>query len=547
MKRVLAYHEQSKHHPQRLAPGPGHLDWAHQPEPFRTYEGAPHWQLPLVADSLTTRFADLYLPVGKLPMVAMNRVGVGALLELSLGLSAWKVHGQTRWPLRCNPSSGNLHPTEGYLLLPRMSDLPSGVYHYVSRDHLLEQRCPVADGDQERWRGLFPPHTILMGLTSIHWREAWKYGLRAWRYCQLDVGHAVAAVRHAAAVLGWRAQLLTAPATGEIARLLGVHNAGNGHHHHGSDRNGEREHPDCLLQISLPVETPEADMGENIAALAELVASGPWQGVANRLSERHAHQWPGIDEIAALVEQPARVVVPRDRPVPWPKLLASSSGVKAADLIRQRRSGQSYDDMAWLDRHHFFRMLDATLPRAGCAPWDALPWRPRIHPVLLVHRVRDLPTGLYLLLRHPDARQPLQQAMHSGFVWSPLPEAPAHLPLFLLQEGSFQDLAQRLSCQQEIAARGVFTLGMLAEFTSDRSSGPWDYPRLYWEAGMVGQTLYLEAEVAGMRGTGIGCFFDDFFHQMLGLQDATFQSLYHFTVGLPILDQRLRTESPYRL
>lgn len=33
--------------------------------------------------------------------------------------------------------------------------------------------------------------------------------------------------------------------------------------------------------------------------------------------------------------------------------------------------------------------------------------------------------------------------------------------------------------------------------------GPWFYPRLYWEADMIGQLLYLEAEAAGIRSTGI--------------------------------------------
>ncbi|TVR64991.1 MAG: hypothetical protein EA420_04215 [Candidatus Competibacteraceae bacterium] len=37
----------------------------------------------------------------------------------SLGLSAWKQHRGSRWALRCNPSSGNLHPTEGYADITR--------------------------------------------------------------------------------------------------------------------------------------------------------------------------------------------------------------------------------------------------------------------------------------------------------------------------------------------------------------------------------------------------------------------------------------------
>ncbi|MFL9862236.1 SDR family oxidoreductase, partial [Paraburkholderia madseniana] len=68
---------------------------------------------------------------------------------------------------------GNLHPTEGYLLCPTLPGLSGGVYHYLSRDHSLERRAAV---DDERWS------------------EAWKYGMRAWRYCQHDCGHVIAAV-----------------------------------------------------------------------------------------------------------------------------------------------------------------------------------------------------------------------------------------------------------------------------------------------------------------------------------------------------------------
>jgi hypothetical protein len=58
--------------------------------------------------------------------------------------------------------------------------------------------------------------------------------------------------------------------------------------------------------------------------------------------------------------------------------------------------------------------------------------------------------------------------------------------------------------------------------------------------------LYLEAEAAGVRSTGIGCFFDDPVHQVFGLRDLEFQSLYHFTVGGAVDDPRLTTLPPYR-
>jgi hypothetical protein len=48
-----------------------------------------------------------------------------------------------------------------------------------------------------------------------------------------------------------------------------------------------------------------------------------------------------------------------------------------------------------------------------------------------------------------------------------------------------------------------------------------------------------------VRGTGIGCFFDDAVHELLGLVDDRYQSLYHFTVGHPLEDPRLTTLPPY--
>jgi hypothetical protein len=62
---------------------------------------------------------------------------------------------------------------------------------------------------------------------------------------------------------------------------------------------------------------------------------------------------------------------------------------------------------------------------------------------------------------------------------------------------------------------------------------------------MIGQVLYLEAEAAGLRGTGIGCYFDDPVHEVFGLTGLAYQDLYHFTVGAPVEDARLTTWPSY--
>ena len=56
-----------------------------------------------------------------------------------------------------------------------------------------------------------------------------------------------------------------------------------------------------------------------------------------------------------------------------------------------------------------------------------------------------------------------------------------------------------------------------------------------------------EAEAAGMRSTGIGCFFDDALHQVVGLAGCRYQDLYHFTVGRQVDDPRLKTRPAYTL
>ena len=106
--------------------------------------------------------------------------------------------------------------------------------------------------------------------------------------------------------------------------------------------------------------------------------------------------------------------------------------------------------------------------------------------------------------------------------------------------------AKTVSCHQDIAGSSVFSLGMIAKFKSSITTEPFRYRHLFWETGMIGQVLYLEAEAHGVRGTGIGCYFDDAVHDMMGIKDNRLQSLYHFTIGRPIEDSRLTTYPAYQ-
>ena len=529
---VHRYHDGTKHHFERFARALGYLDWASQPKPFRAFEGAPAIPLAFSSPTGPVTYDRLFLPdVGPPAPIAADVLG--DVLRHALGLSARKTfHGST-WSLRVNPSSGNLHPTEAYLVTGPLDGLTdrAAVFHYAADRHALERRATF---DPAAWRATLgdPADACLVGLTSIHWREAWKYGERAFRYCQHDLGHAIAAVRLAAGLAGWRASLVASCPQRAIARLLGL------------DRDvdyadAEREEPGCVLLVTAG-EAPSAPPA--FAALVDAAGRGSWTGRASQLSEDHV-EWTFIDDVARATEDPGREARVVQDFGPGPSAAPDiDRGLDARALILQRRSAVAFDGRSTIDRDGFVRMLSRSMPGPG-APWDALWWRPRIHLALFVHRVDDLEPGVYLLPRDPAGGERLRAACGRDFLWESADDA---LPLVRLARGDTRALARRLSCDQEIASDGFFSLGMIAEF--DRALeefGPSFYRHLFWESGVVGQVLYLEAEAAGARATGIGCFYDDPVHDVLGLDSHAFQSLYHFTVGMPVDDARLTTEAPY--
>lgn len=529
---VLAYHERTKHRLDRYAAGPETLDWTMQPDSFREFSGSPRIPLPLSGRSLTTSFADIYAPGSTAPL-PLSIESVGALMELSMGLSAWKVYGPDRWALRCNPSSGNLHPTEAYLLCRRVPGLENGLYHYVSRDHVLEQRCRIAaaDGAVEGDEALA---RLWIGLSSVHWREAWKYGERAFRYCQHDAGHALGALRYAAGVLGWTMSLVDSCSDRELARLLGLDRDEN-------FATAEREEPDLLLTVN-PCPSSNCPLDKSNESAAREPAQSHWTGRANVLDPRPMYRWPVIDEVANATRKEC-VDPEMGYRGNYPPLVHSSAE-PTARVILKRRSAQRFDGRSTMSAADFFHILDCLLPRP-VVPWDVWHYAPCIHPVFFIHRVEGLKPGLYVLLRRPEAEAQLRRALRPDFLWQRTENAPAHLPFFQLIAADCRKAARTLSCHQAIAADGCFSLGMLSEFEEIVRTNPWRYRQLHWEAGLLGQVLYLEAEAAGLRGTGIGCYFDDAVHEILGLGDRSFQSLYHFTVGHALTDERIATLPPY--
>lgn len=561
LSQVLKYHNQTKHSFNKYARGPHGLDWANQPNPFRRYVSSP--LLPLLHyPSLPTEpplYSSVFLSLP--PAKPLSKSTISQFFYDSLALSAWKTTGFSTWSLRVNPSSGNLHPTEAYIIAPPIESLSDSpfVAHYAPKEHGLEVRAEIPS---EFFEKFFPRNSFLVGLSSIFWREAWKYGERAFRYCNHDIGHAIAAVAMAAAGLGWDVKLIDGLGFEDLKNLMGLQIFPEfeipSRPVKGRIPEIEFEHPDCVLLVyPNGVGDFDVDCKKLSSALSEF-SKLEWKGKPNSLSKEHIC-WDIIYRTAEIVKKPLTLglgffIDPFQKSGLYSE--SSYKGYTLRKVVRTRRSAVDMDGVTEMSRDTFYQILSHCLP-SGCQtgerqkrqqalPFRAFPWDAEVHAALFVHRVIGLPRGLYFLVRNENHFDELKKSMSPDFVWAKPEGCPDDLPLYELYRYNCQQPAKQLSCHQDIASDGCFSLGMLARFEPTlRETNVWMYPRLFWETGALGQLLYLEAHAVGISATGIGCFFDDPVHQLLGLKGSNFQSLYHFTVGGPVLDKRIMSLPAY--
>ncbi|XP_076900153.1 uncharacterized protein LOC143554228 [Bidens hawaiensis] len=557
LTQVLTYHNQTKHSFTNYSKGPHNLDWDNQPNPFRRYISAALHHLRQHSGDDSPLYNSLFhsLPNPK----PISNSTISQFLYDSLALSAWKSTGFSTWSLRVNPSSGNLHPTEAYVICPPIEPVSDMAFvaHYAPKQHALEIRTQIPSGF---FTNLFPDGCFLIGLSSVFWREAWKYGERAFRYCNHDVGHAIAAVTMAAAGQGWDVKILDGLGHDELKKIMGLEVYPEfkipSRTVKGKFEDMEFEHPDCLLLV-FPNGIDKFDINyKDLSFELSKFSNLDWKGEPNSLSKEHVC-WDIIYKTAEVVKKPLTL----EKGFVIDPFIQSATccedayhNITLTELVRKRRSAVDMDGVTSIERNTFYQILLRCLPsgfqekqkRQVALPFRALDWDSEVHCVLFVHRVVGLPKGLYFLVRNEEHFDETKKATRSDFKWEKPEGCPPELPLYELARMDCMKLSKHLSCHQDIASDGCFSLGMVARVEPTlRDKGVWMYPRLFWETGVVGQVLYLEAHAVGISATGIGCFFDDPVHEVLGLTGSKFQSLYHFTVGGPVLDKRIMSLPAY--
>ena len=512
LQTVYEYHETTKHSLRQYARSLGYMDWTTQPDPFRTYNGTDTINLPLAIENTTPPY---HLIDDDLPSAPLLIESLSQLLQFSMGIAAWKESAGNSWAVRCNASSGNLHPTEAYVILPpilKEQNNSTCIYHYRPKDHSLEK---LAKFETKFWNDL-ANGSFIIGLSSITWREVWKYGERAFRYTQLDAGHAWQAFAVSAKMLGWKITRLDSLSNNDMSTLLGLGQ---------NERFFESENPDMLFVVSPKKVKPSL----SIDALVENVPF-KFEGIANKLSPS-IQNWDIIPQIEESTKESetAQKEVHVD-------ILKRTPSRESKDVVLNRRSVHvMQSDMSKITKVQFHNLLKSVALSQDAKENSA-------HLALFVHQVEGYESGLYMLIRNGRDKEDLIGQMHSEFEWKKTELE----NLYLLKSKDFTQTSKTVSCNQNIASDGAFSLGMLCNFSLQlQEYGAHRYKELYWECGAIGQQLYLEATSMGLSGTGIGCFLDDIMHELLGLKDNRFQILYHFTVGRGYVDSRILTKPAY--
>jgi SagB-type dehydrogenase family enzyme len=490
------YHQSTKHTVQSLNRAPHVLDWGNMPDPFRHYDGAPLLDLPADPPASEIPTLDLLQRAYGATTVADGTAFLSQLMFHTAAISASKrAPSGYQYALRVNPSSGNLHPTEFHFFARGLGDWPDGLYHYRPSSHMAEQRAvgnppipPVASGAP-----------LVFVLTSIAWREAWKYGNRAYRYCLLDMGHA------------WQALALS-------ARAMGCDSFAIGHFPNDEIAQSCRLHADEWPLLIVKVSGGAGPCPANVSAPATSGETVWSEGCGNELSPQPV-DFPIIDAIHAATKhlenhtgidtaEPAQSRSSVGITLPPP----ASSTRPFGEVARARRSAL---DFRGGPQSISLAQLSAILALAAEPLGADFAQAHFVSLYLYAHRVDGLDPGVYRY-------------------W------PEHAALEQIRSGDQRVAAAGLSLGQDLAGNACVAFSMIADLDrAARAHGDRGYRYAHFEAGAIGHRLYLAAEALGLGATGIGAFFDDQVHHYLHIAPEQGQVVYHFAIGYPVDDSRL--------
>lgn len=466
LREILTYHEATKHSPESIRRIRWAMDWSNKPDPFKRYHELPESPLERAATGIGRPALDAIaaVPTGS-PGVEVDRGALARLITWGAGLhhAVRSPDGETFF-FRTYASAGALYPVEVFLVCAGIEGLDPGVYHYRPLGNTLVR---LREGDHRpslirasAGEPAVARAPVILALTGIPWRTAWKYSERGYRHLFWDAGMIVANMLALAASVEVPARLVLGFADREVELLLGV--------------DGRREFPLLLLPLEMadhavdPSPGPPEEIEPRTSPLSRteyvfeaIVAAND----AGRLgSPEEVERWRGKGLWnGRAADPPAAAGVP-DR---------------VEDVIGRRGSARRFGPTP-MPRE---TLVDVLRRATRGIPTDDAPDGSRlIEAYLVVNRVEELERGAH--------------------VWR-------NGELRLLREGDFRAEAGFLCLDQPLAGASSATVFLMADLPATLERlGARGYRSAQLEAGIVGGKLYLGAYAHRFGATGL-TFYDD--------------------------------------
>ena len=471
IQEILAYQEATKHSPESVRRSRWAMDWSNKPYPFKRYAGLPRIGLEREAPTSGRPALEAIARVeAESPVTAVGLGEITRLLTWGAGLHHAVHHpdGQTFF-FRTYASAGALYPVEVYVVCGELDGLGAGVYHYLPHgDQLVrlregDHRPSLVRASAEDPAVVHSP--VVLALTGIPWRTAWKYAERGYRHLFWDAGMIVANLLALAASVDVPARVVVGFADREVELLFGL--------------DGRREVPLCLLSVGTSerevvpaagppeeIELPTLPLSRTEYAFEAITAANE----AGRLgSPEEVERWrdrTGASDRAVAPERAANA-----------DAAAVTDGVE--DVIRRRGSARGFGSVA-MPREVLVDVLGRATRRARS---DHAPDGSRlIEPYLIINRVDGLKPGAYVW-RDDEPR--------------------------LLREGDFRNQAAFLCLDQRLGGESSTTVFLMADLPATFGElGARGYRAAQLEAGTVAGKVYLASYAHRLGATGL-TFFDD--------------------------------------
>jgi SagB-type dehydrogenase family enzyme len=401
---------------------------------------------------------------------------------------------------RAAACTGALYHIELYLVCGDMPGLPAGAYHFGPQDFALRR---LREGD---YRGLLVEATggepsvaqapAVFILTSVFWRNAWKYQARAYRHSYWDSGTVLANLLSTGRGYKLPIKVVASFVDEPVNRLLDL-----------DDRK------EVALQLVPVGETPEhtiapappvSSLGLEVEPYSRRQVDYPAMAEAHAATSLDSPQ-----EVSELWGKPPSLAVYESQgrlfPLSYPP--AEELPQDAIEDVILRRGSSRRFRRSPITFQQLSIMLDrAARPVPADFLGDADATLNQLY--LIVNDVAGLPSGSFVYRRDLGT---LEQ----------------------LEEGDFRDQAGRLDLGQELSADASVNVYSLTDLNAVLERyGNRGYRMAQMEASITAGRLYLAAYAQRLGATGL-TFFDDEVTEFFSPHAAGKSVMFLLAVGRP--------------